>query len=421
VYILTTNQTYVVFISICEAMMIRGITPIDGAFELMGLHQAQVLMRFIFLETMAGKLIFVFGFLLSLQVGLDKGNFKPAIIFLMMFFSLWLLLVVPRAKAVDPVSAMERSGYQELTTIQILKKNGYGDVVVNPVMDVVSRVMDSLVTSIAAVLERGKDTRGYLASPFLFCKVSILTSGIMARGITDPQLEERTVHFYQDHFWPAVKLLEGAGAGVWPGDERVVRTYKEEGRGQWQALREALYQACDKDKIFSRMFERFYDGKIDKDAVVRSFLEHETALKSQRYTLMMYGAEKEYFGLQGVGDMEFIRPRIPEKILVMLPFMQGGALLLLWSSLPVFLGATFLLRNMASLVLFLGVLFSVKSWTLVWVILDKTSTVWFRVGDGVMWESPVLNMFIAAAALVLPLCLTAAVVLLSRRKVEGTI
>jgi hypothetical protein len=398
--------------------MIRGITPIDGTFELMGLHQAQVLMRFIFLETLAGKAIFALGFILSIQAGLEKGNFKSAFVFLMMFFSLWLLLVVPRAKAVDPVSAMERSGYQGVTTVQILKKNGYAEVMVSPVLDVISRMIDSLVTASAAVFERSGNVRGYLASPFLFIKVSVLTSGIMARGITDPQLEERVVRFYQDHFWPAVKKLGSAKDRLWPGDADVVAAYKEEGRVAWQALREKLYQSCDQGKVFSRMFERFYDGKVDKDAVVRSFLAHEMALKPGRYTLMTYAS-----GLQCGRSISWGQRNIvfAEKIMVVLPFMQGGALFLLWSMLPGFLALTFLLRKMMLLILFISVLFSIKAWTLVWVILDKISTVWFKAGVLVMWESPALNMFITGAAFVLPLLITAAVIFLSRTKVEGKI
>ena len=402
--------------------MIRGITPIDGAFELMGLHQAQVLMRFIFLETMAGKVIFALGFLLSLKAGMGQSNFRPMFIFLMMFFSLWLLVVVPRVRVVDPVSSMERSGYQVITTAQVLKKNGYGEVMVSPVPDIISRMIDSLVISMAAVLERGDGGRGYVASPFLFTKVSILTQRIVGRGITDPYLEERAVHFYQDHFWPAVKSLGSKADDLWPGHPDVVRAYSEEGRAQWLALRETLYQACDQDKVFSRMFARFYDGKSDLDAVVRSLLAHEAALNPQPYTSMAYASKPGSF----VRRIDPINIALPEKIMTALAFMQGGSLFLLWSLLPVFLAVVFLSRQIAPLVLFLSILFSLKAWTLVWAICDKISTVWFGVhqawGGAGLWEQPVLNMFIASAAGILPLAMTAVVIFLSGRiKVEGKI
>ena len=359
--------------------MIRGITPIDGAFELMGLHQAQVWVRFIFLETLAGKVIFALGFLLSIKAGLDKGNFRPAFIFIMVFFSLWFLLVLPRSKAVDPVSAMERSGYQEITIAQILKKNGYGEVMVNPVLDAMSRTVDALITAVAAVFERGSDGRGYLASPFLFMKVSILTSGIVAQGITDPDLQERTVHFYQDHFWPVLRQLKNPGTRVWPGDPDMVRAYKEEGRVAWQALRDALYQACDEQKIFTNMFDRFYDKKVDKDAVVRSLLWREMELKPLQYTFVTYGSGLEHRREDGSGWLDFYRIDLARMTVFVLPFFQGSALFILWSLFPGFLAVTLLLRKVTVLIVWMGLIFLVKAWTLIWVILDKLSTVWFSI------------------------------------------
>ena len=247
--------------------------------------------------------------------------------------------------------------------------------------------------------------------------------GIMAQGITDPRLEERVVHFYQDHFWPAVKELGGSGDDLWPGDPDVVGTYKEEGRVEWQSLREALYQACDQDKIFGQMFERFYDGKVDKDAVVRSLLAHEMILKPLRYTLMTYASHVERRRPAG-GDQKNIV--WAEEIMRILPFMQGGALFLLWSMLPAFLAVTFLFRQVAPLIVFTGVLFSIKAWTLIWVVLDKMSTVWFGIhqtwGGVVLWDGPVLNVFMAWTAAVLPLMMTMGMFFLSSRiKVEGQI
>jgi len=212
---------------------------------------------------------------------------------------------------------------------------------------------------------------------------------------------------------------------VWPGHSDVVAAYREEGRIQWQALREALYQACDQDKLFSRMFGRFYDGKTDKDAVVRSFLAHTTALKPLRYALMTYASEPER---RRSSTVEQRRNRgnsvLPEKIMSVLPFMQGGMLFLLWSMFPAFLGVTFLLRHAVPLIIFSGVLFSVKAWTMIWVILDKTSTVWFGIyktwGGFAMWDQPGLNEFITLVAVILPLAMTGAVIFLgSRIKAEG--
>ena len=394
--------------------MIRGITPVDAAFELMGLHQAQVLMRFIFLEMLAGKVIFAFGFISSIRSGMEKGNFKSLFVFLMMFFSLWFLFMMPRAKVADPVSAMERSGYHEITAVDILRKNGYGEVMVSPVVDVLSRLMDSLVTASVAVLDKGG---GYFMSPFVLVKVSIVTSRIMAQGITDHELEQRTVCFYQDHFWPAMQRLGKRDPGFWPGHPQVMAAYKEEGRVAWQALQAALYQACDQQKIFEKMFERFYDGRMDQDAVVRSLLAREIALKPVLYTFMAYDAQADIRREEGSSGV--FTDLVAEKIMGSLPFMQGGALFFLWSSLPAFFVVTLLFRITEPLIMFMGVLFSVKAWTLIWVLLDKVSLVCFGInetwGGVALWQSPAWNIWIVCLALVLPLMMTAGVVLITRR------
>jgi hypothetical protein len=87
--------------------------------------------------------------------------------------------------------------------------------------------------------------------------------------------------------------------------------------------------------------------------------------------------------------------------------------------LPLFLAATFLLRQVFPLIVFTGILFSVKVWTLIWVVLDKTSTVWFgiytKTGGSLMWEAPLVNTFIALGAVILPLVMSAAVIFFSGR------
>lgn len=190
-----------------------------------------------------------------------------------------------------------------------------------------------------------------------------------------------------------------------------MNAYKEEGRTQWQGLREALYQACDQDKVFGKMFERFYDGKVDKDAVIRSLLKEEIGLKPARYTLMTHASKlrQQHPGRSGNGVLRMSLDML-RNIMVLLPFMQGSALFILWSALPAFLAATFLSRRMAPLVMFMGILVSVKAWTLIWVVLDKVSTVWAGVeqtwGGPALWQAPGLNMFIVLAAVILPLGLT---------------
>ena len=393
--------------------MTRGITPIDAAFELMGLHQALALTRFIFVETVAGKLVFAVGFISSLAAGLEKGNFRPLGIFLFLFFTLWFLFVMPQTPLVGSVSTMERGGYTQATTTQILEKAGYAGAMVDPVLDLLARWMDALVSGATAVVDKATPGNSYLASPFLLLKVSMLTGGILARGITSAELEEETARFYQDHYWPAVHRLGQVNGPVWPGQENVVSAYTEEGASRWRALRDKLYDACDQDQVFSRMFKRFYEGAIDKDAVVHALLKRELALKPRRYTVMTYDLHPP------VTETAVVAVDVSQRVIQALPFIQGGALFLGWSACPAFLAATFLSRRIRVLLIFLGCLLGVKAWTLAWALIDKSEGVWFALnlmwGGPALWQFPALNIFFVLAAVLAPVLVMTGVWLILKK------
>ena len=315
---------------------------------------------------------------------------------------------MPRARAVVPVSAMEQAGYQDVLTADLIEKNGYKELMVNPVIYSFGRWIDALVSGLVSVIDRVGGGRGYAQSPFLLIKVSILTRSIMAQGIADPVLEERAVRFYQDDFWPAAQDMVPGSEGLWPGHPDVTPHYKEAARSKWEALRDEIYAAMNKDDLFDRMFERFYAGRVDKDEVVRAVLAREMLLKRNRYTFMAYAARHQIWQDKGSrADVDIPGVVFPAKIMQVLPFIQGGALFLIHSMLPVFLTVVCLSRRMMPLVMFSSVLVSIKLWTLGWCIVDKASMVWFLVGHaGVFGLSPAACMWIAGTALLIPAVIT---------------
>ncbi|MBF0330936.1 MAG: hypothetical protein HQL17_03300 [Candidatus Omnitrophica bacterium] len=389
--------------------MIRGITPIDAAFEMMGLHQAQALTHFIFSETWGGRIIFTLGFILSLGAGLEEGNFKSAMKFVFMFLVLWLLLVVPSVRSASAVSAMERSGYQTLKAADILRKNGYDQVMVNPILDAAVRWMDSLISGATAVFDRIGNGRGYLSSPFLMVKTSLLASHILSQGITDPLLQTRTAYFYQDHFWPALHIKEQPH-GAWPGDAGLSGLYKEEGRQAWTQLRDDLYVMVDQDGIMTRMFEKFYEGKVDKDAIVRDLLAYEMSLRPGLYTRMTYGS--------GVVDEGAVRDHgttMALGILAAMPFVQGCAIFLILAAFPFCLALALLWRLGELLWIWAGVLFSVKVWTLAWAVTDKLSWSWFEMSrswhGSLLWQIDYINITVVAGSILSAVAISAGLVL----------
>src|SRR3989339_550525 len=104
--------------------MSGGITPIDNAFEWIGLHQCSALMRLVFVETLAGKAIFALGFILALARSLKRADLKAVMIYCAIFFSCLILLVIPKTVVNAIPSTMESYGYTQMKTEDILRKAG---------------------------------------------------------------------------------------------------------------------------------------------------------------------------------------------------------------------------------------------------------------------------------------------------------
>ena len=85
--------------------MIKGVTPVETAFELMGLMNSQAIMKWIFFDTFGGALIFAVGMVTSLAIAVEKGSFKAVWLFASLFFVTFFLFVIPTAR-VDGVTLL---------------------------------------------------------------------------------------------------------------------------------------------------------------------------------------------------------------------------------------------------------------------------------------------------------------------------
>ncbi|MFH0754154.1 MAG: hypothetical protein V2A70_06285 [Candidatus Omnitrophota bacterium] len=392
--------------------MIRGITPMDAALEVMGMHQAQAIMHLVFVQAWGGRILFVLGFILSFVAGLEKGNFRPVLVFVFMFFVVWFLLVVPCVKGSDPVSAMERHGYKGIKAADILRKNGYVQVKVNPVLDTALGWLDTFIISVTAVLDHDNEGHGYLSNPFLMVKMALVLQHRLDQGIVDHQLETKLVRFYQDYYWP---LLQGEiPSRLWPGDPDLLSLYSEEGRNTWAALRDDLYAMLNKDGLPERMFAAFYDGKVDQDALVHDLLVREVSLKPVLYTHMAY-EENDHSERNFHADLT---TRLSLNMLEALPYIHGGILFIMLIMFPFCLSLSLLLRQVDPAFFWLISYISVKAWTIGWAVLDKLSVIWFQMnqaGQGVwLWQaSP--SQGVVLGIMVVACGMTAGMILLACR------
>ena len=230
--------------------MITGITPIDGAFELIGLCNCQQLTLFIFKQTMGGALVFAVGFIFSLWAVASKGTFKPFFTFLILFFSLWLLFVVPAIQAPSATSTMEQNGYTGLTTAQVLSNNSQSlsnnNGTINPILNIISDTFSAFTIGCVAVIEKGADPgkSNYLKNPFLIQKLETIASQTVSEGIKDPKLRKEVSDFYKNYYLSTLqKLIEDKSYTVanipqlWPGDPAIIAEYSPEASSAWTTVK----------------------------------------------------------------------------------------------------------------------------------------------------------------------------------------
>ncbi len=399
--------------------MTCGITPIDNAFELIGLHQSSALMRYIFIETLAGKVIFVSGFLFSMSRSLKNANFSSVIFFCSIFFSFLFLLIMPRTPLRLPLSGMEGGGYVQIRTDDILRKAGIDQLLASPVVVFLAEGMSAFTNGMISVVDRARGhNASFLKEPFSTSKFWLLTRDRLMAGLNDQLLKEKLVNFYQDHYFQALRTLNEkdplVGQSLWPGSEEILPLYTSQAASDWRVLEDAIYTFINKDELFERVSRDYYDGSSLKDAAVRALIEADAAHASWAYTAMSFSGQKETAQARSMtlnvraGAMVDQMSRV---WLSVFPVLYGACLWSVWAAFPFFLVFVFFSSDISLLWVFLKYLFVLKLIPLFWAIIDRVSSLVFDVnnilygGKVFLWDMPLVGVvgLLAMAVLLLPL------------------
>jgi hypothetical protein len=393
--------------------MLGGITPIDNAFDLIGIHQCAALMKYLFIETPAGKIIFAAGFLLSLVKSLGGDGFKAVLVYIAAFFSCVLLMVLPAQSVTARVSTMEATGYEGVKTDAIIRKAGIDALRVNPVLLVMDQGVSLLVNGAVDVIDALPAHQArFLKDPFVTAKVSLLLRERFRSGIEDPVLKEGLVHFYQDHFLPALRQWrEGAAddKGMpWPGDERVRDYYSPAGVEQWDALKSRLYDWVNRDKLLDYVSARFYADGVLKDPSVKALIEGDLRRSPRSYDALSGVSVSERFWPAEVsdgGDLDQALDRLCRIILTGYPVAQGMALWALWIALPLVMVAALFRSGVGLVLCFFRWLIIVKGVPLFLALTDRVSMLVVDIhqisGNGklFLWEMPMIGVVVIGGSL----------------------
>ena len=164
-----------------------GITPIESAYEAIGLHHAYLLIKFLFQESAWGMIAFGIGFMAALSAYLRSKDFYQMSGFMLLSAMILLVFIIPTTSIGSLSSTMEeRGGLDSIRAQSIFDKSSKGREAPAALM-FISRCYNSIIIgSINALnLAVNEDNYNYLKSPFLANKVILQMHRFLHTEIKD--------------------------------------------------------------------------------------------------------------------------------------------------------------------------------------------------------------------------------------------
>lgn len=400
---------------------IFGVTPIESAFEVIGLTNCYAITSYLFRETLWGSLFLSIGFFISLWKFFSTKSFIPVIRFLIIVFILTSLFIIPATNLNNISSTMEvQGGYQ-----QIKAQNIYSSVSANnsagSILAFTSRLINNLVLGVTGVIDKlaGSDGFNYLKSPFLMNKVMIHMQSYVSAPITDKVLDNQLNEFINKYYLPTLNKMEESGlidtnnaVYLWPGKGFVVSNYTAQGVAAWQDIYKKLQDYVVKSGVAVRY--KKYVEQITKIQGLNPIAENFARKESEKDLLIIAILNKKFIddaagrsysvntGLTGQGShgaiddankffqfknnylagfvaiggeylAHFFSSVGLQFFLTGLPYLQGLLSLLLFSMFPAVIILCILTSSFNHIILFLKTLIHIKSWHIVLAIICNAS------------------------------------------------
>jgi len=408
-------------------MIPTGISPTEAAFEVVGLVNAKSIIDFLFFETKIGLAVFLIGLLTSLWRSVKETDFSILWSFLMMFCILLFIFIKPMVGLEDATSTMEAAGWKGTTTQEALKDafidsgkaraSSLGLVLISQGYNA---IVYGTVSAITKVTQQ-KDFN-YLNNPFIVNKVSLYLQHFSSEGIKkDNGLRKDLEDFLRNDYPQTLgrmvnngKTQENITKKWWPGDEEVVMNYDLEQRKRWEALDLKLTDYIKKeiDKLgakgpFANLFIdykaikiRLLAGHTEKSAqdIASNMTGYGIELKTVRVSwIMKQPASWLAYISSFIG--QFFSTTLAEFMIKALPYLQGYAVMIIYSLFPFTLLLCLLFGTVSILKEYFIYLFWVKSWVIVWALIHYAaiymSTLQAKLASGAtsswFFEKPYFN------------------------------
>ena len=382
-------------------MVPTGVSPTEAAFEVIGLVNAKSIMDFLFIDTKIGAVVFLVGILTALWESVKETDFSILWGYLVLFCVLTFFFVRPMASLEDASSTMEAAGWKETTTQGSLKeaftdtgKSRAGSLGLVFISQVYNSIVYGTINAITKVTQA--TDFNYLNNPFIVNKVSLYLQHFSAGGIKKDNVLRQDLEDFLKNDYPqtlGTMINNGKTQGDvtkkwWPGDEEVITNYDSDQRKRWEALDLRLTAYINKEIStlgtsgpFSRLF-------IDYKALKIMLLAGHVEKSATDITSDMtgYGIEPQStlvsrFIVQRAGWLayisafvgQFFSTTLAEFMIKTLPYLQGYAVLIIYSLFPFTVLLCVLLGTADILKEYFIYLFWVKSWVIVWALIHYAS------------------------------------------------
>jgi len=407
-------------------MVPTGVSPVEAAFEVIGLVNAKSIMDFLFFDTQVGVAIFFIGFLASLWRSVRETDFSPLWGFLMMFFILLFIFIKPMANLEDTTSTMEQAGWTGDNTAQSLKDTFFdtGRTKAGSLgLVLISEAYNALVYGTVAAITRVTQDKdfNYLNNPFIVNKVSLYLQHFSAERIKDNVLRKDLEEFLKNDYPQTLgRMINNSTTQTnitkkwWPGDEEVIVNYDDGQKKRWEdldaRLNDYIKENIDTLGSNSPLANLFIDYKAIKIKLLAGHMERS----AQDITSNMagYGIDPSTSRISWLMKQpanwlayissvigQFFSTTLAEFMIKALPYLEGYAVMIIYSLFPFTLLLCLLFGTMTILKDYFIYLFWIKSWVIIWALIHYTSlymsTLQAKIasGAGTSWffERPYFN------------------------------
>jgi len=407
-------------------MIPTGISPTEAAFEVVGLVNAKSIIDFLFFETKIGLAIFLIGMFTALWRSVKETDFSVLWSYLMMFCILLFIFIKPMASLENATSTMEAAGWKGTTTQESLKDafidsgraqaSSLGLVLIGQGYNA---IIYGTISAITRVTQQ-KDFN-YLNNPFIVNKVSLYLQHFSGEGIKKDNALRKDLEDFLKNDYPQTlgRMINNGKTQTditkkwWPGDEEVITNYDLDQRKRWEALDLRLddYIKKEIDKLgpSNPLANLFVDHKAIKIKLLAGAMEKTATEIVNNLTGYGIGAQSVRWGwatkksaglFAYVGSFigQFFTTTLSEFMIKALPYLQGYAVMIIYSLFPFTLLLCILFGTPSILKEYFITLFWVKSWVIVWALIHYAaiymSTLQAKLGSGTsswFFEKPYFN------------------------------